>query len=70
MNKLITDFYYPIHKSMTIKVYNGIVSYLKNTFSKDNVNTMKYTQKLITDYYKVIPKKNKVRQQLITEFYQ
>lgn len=69
MTKLITDFYSPINQSIALKAYNGIVSYIKNKFSKDAFIPMKYNQKLITDYYTYIPKKDRLRQQLITEFY-
>jgi len=69
MTKLITDFYSANTQSIALKAYRSIVGYLKNKFSGEQLLTTNYKQKLITDYYNYIPKKDKLRQQLITEFY-
>ena len=75
MSKSITYYYKIMTKSIALEIYKGIYNFIKKKTFYQNINIINYKQKLITDYYSVIPKDKTdisittLRQPLITEFY-
>lgn len=71
--QLITNYYSRTPTSIVMKAYNGLYNYLKNKMFSENTLRLNYKQKLITDYYKHVPKQvksyNNFNQPLITKYY-
>ena len=75
MQKLITDYYNIMPKSIALQIYQGIYNFIKKNSYSQKIIITNYTQKLITDYYlfintdKIKHYATNFQQPLITKFY-